>query len=264
MSLLEIRKEFIRVSGRYDLVVNAYADNWTDNGANFYINAGQMYLDQRIEVKQSEGVFYKKLQTGIVGCSIPDCRAIREVWTQNLTSQVSVDWTNPDNEAVSGHARLPLKKVTKAWIRDKYKSMFRDIQAGPPQYYYLPTLRVYPDSFTINQLESYAGWMDALFMNSMQNPVYNAIVFLPPLDHEYVLEVVGLFYSPKFVNDGDETIWSYRYPTVLVWAALRELEVTYRNTEGAKDWEAAINSRLMDIDKDTVEEMIAGVNYMES
>jgi hypothetical protein len=263
MSLLDIRKEFVKVSGRYDLVVDAFNDDWTDNGANFYINAGQLYLDQRIEVKQSEAVFYKKLQADIVGCSIPDCRAIREVWIQNLESVVSVDWTDPQFVDTSGKSRLPLKKVSKEWMRDKYRGMFNNITSGPPKYYCLTTLRVYPDNFTINQLESYAGFMDALAFNSMQNPIYNAILMLPPLDHEYVAEVVGLFYSPQFTEDTQETIWSYRYPTVLVWAALRELEITYRNTEGAKDWETAISARLLDIDKDTVEEVIAGVSQME-
>ena len=242
MSLLDTRKQFVQVSGRYDLVVDDV--DWVDNGANFFINAGQLYLDQKIETKMSESVCYKKLVAGLIGCGFPDCRAVREVWLQDEVSQ----------------ARTKLTKRDKGYIREKYKKPFGVLTTGAPLDYYLPTLRVYPDGILINQIESYIGWMDS--QPSKGQNVYNGIIVMPPPDHEVVLEIVGLFYSPKFINDLDETLWSSRYPTVLLWAALRELEITYRNTEGAKDWSNAINERLVDIDKDNVEETIADVNQM--
>lgn len=245
MSLLETRQQFVRISGRYDLVVDGSGGDWSDNGADFYINAGVRMLDQKIETKLSESVFYKKVQQGMVGLGLPDCRAVREVWTQNLAND----------------ARQRLVKRDRKYFRDKWKTQFQNIDQGPPLDYYLPTLRVVPDTITINQIESYIGWMDS--QPSRGNVVYNGILWLPPLDDEYVLEVIGLFYTPKLLGDSDENFWTRQYPMEVVWAALWSLEVSYRNSEGAKDWEAAISGRLLDIDKDNVEEVIAGVSQME-
>ena len=46
-------------------------------------------------------------------------------------------------------------------------------------------------------------------------------------------------------------------------AANRQIEIDYRNTAGVKDWEAAIQSELLGLGKDLVEEHIAEVNQME-
>ena len=47
MNLLEVRTKFIQLSGHYEL---ASTDGlYTDNGADFYINAGQDFLDLKKE-----------------------------------------------------------------------------------------------------------------------------------------------------------------------------------------------------------------------
>jgi hypothetical protein len=48
-----------------------------------------------------------------------------------------------------------------------------------------------------------------------------------------------------------------------VWASLRMLEVSYRNSEGAKDWDLALSSYLMGLDKDEIQEQISSVDVME-
>jgi len=50
MNLKEIRQEFAEKSGQLDLV----NEDGSDNGANFYLNAGQQYLDKLIEKKGEE------------------------------------------------------------------------------------------------------------------------------------------------------------------------------------------------------------------
>ena len=44
MNLKEIREQFVKRSGRYDLVSST--TNWTDNGADFFIRNGQKLLDR--------------------------------------------------------------------------------------------------------------------------------------------------------------------------------------------------------------------------
>lgn len=256
MNLLEIRQQFVKVSGRYDLVVDAYASDWTDQGANFYIQSGQLALDQRVEMKMSEATYYKKLIAGQVGCTFPDCRAVREVWVQDLTGNV-----DDDVAQYSGDSRFKLAKRSRDYMRTKYSQQFQNLTQSGPKDYYLPGMRIFPDSITITEIESYIGWMDIPPLGS--RTMYNGVIVLPPPDHEIVLEIIGLFCTPKLTVDTDENFWSVNYPTVLLWAALKELEITYRNSEGAKDWERAITERLVDLDKDNVEEMIADVDQME-
>ncbi|RLI52540.1 MAG: hypothetical protein DRP09_17690, partial [Candidatus Thorarchaeota archaeon] len=92
---------------------------------------------------------------------------------------------------------------------------------------------------------------------------YNGIIFWPPADKEYVIETWGLFYSPELEDDDHESYWSVTNPLVLIMAALREIEVFNRNTEGVKDWELAIRSEVSGIGKDLVEEDIAEHDQME-
>jgi len=47
MNLLEIRKQFRTTSGRYDLV----NDDYSDNGANHFINEGVKWLDSKVDKK---------------------------------------------------------------------------------------------------------------------------------------------------------------------------------------------------------------------
>lgn len=243
MSLLEVRKQFVQVGGRYDLVVDSTA--YADNGADFFIRSGQKYLDQRIEHKMSESVYYRKLQAGLIGCGFPECRAVREVWLQD-----SVD-----------DSRTKLTKQSKEYIRSIYATKYNTITTGPPLDYYLPNVKVYPEDITINEIQSYFGWLDTPVAKGYET--YNCVVVSPPPDHEYVLEIVGLFFSLRLVNDTDKNFWTEQYPNILLWAALRQLEITYRNTEGAKDWTAAIADELIGIDMDYVEESIADVDQME-
>ena len=49
MNLLQIRTKFRDISGRFDLVNSDYSDN----GADFYINEGRKFLDRLGEVQKS-------------------------------------------------------------------------------------------------------------------------------------------------------------------------------------------------------------------
>jgi len=86
---------------------------------------------------------------------------------------------------------------------------------------------------------------------------------MPPTDETVVVEVQGLFYTEKLRADNDESFWSVMHEDLLIMAALRSLEVFYRNTEGRKDWEAAIKDEVSRLGMDAVEEDIAGVDQIE-
>lgn len=92
---------------------------------------------------------------------------------------------------------------------------------------------------------------------------YNGIVLMPPSDSTYAIEIEGHFYSATLTNDTDETFWTVQHPTLLYAAVMRELEIIHRNTEGRKDWEAAIQSMMVGLDMDGVAEESSDANVME-
>jgi hypothetical protein len=92
---------------------------------------------------------------------------------------------------------------------------------------------------------------------------YRTILIAPPPEVEGTIQVEGEFYSDPISYDIDDNFWSINHPLTLVHMALMILEETYRNTEGAKDWEAAIDRVVVPLNMDIVEEEVYGINEME-
>lgn len=62
MNLRDFREQFIKLSGRYDLVIDA--EDYADNGANFYINGAVKLLDRIITLPSSkQRLYYPKVLT---------------------------------------------------------------------------------------------------------------------------------------------------------------------------------------------------------
>lgn len=242
MNLLELRTEFIRISGRYDLVVDNI--DFADNGADFYINAGQKYLDRLENIKKSWGRVFRQVTAGRNYVVFPDCRAIESAWIMNTES------------------RTKLEKVDMSDLREEYGEPVSAITTGVPLYYSPAYLRVVPESdrMTIDEFEAIIDYADVMFD---QHYNYNGVIFMPPVDGDYVCEVWGLFYSPTLTNDTDESFWSVVHPSILIMAGQRELEAMNRNSEGVKDWEGVIRSEITTIGMDAVEETVAELDDME-
>ena len=74
MTLLSVRQRFVDLSGRYDLVIDSI--NWANNGADFFIQAGQRWLDRSGIIPKSDSKYYKALAEGAWYDLIPDCRNV--------------------------------------------------------------------------------------------------------------------------------------------------------------------------------------------
>jgi hypothetical protein len=155
-----------------------------------------------------------------------------------------------------------LEKVDMKDLREYYNEPLENIANGTPLYYAPAVLRVIPESdrLGIDEFDGIIGYADVMFS---QHYLYNGVIFYPPTDGTYTIEVWGLFYSPELASDTEESFWSVVHPEVLLMAAMHQLEVMYRNTEGANDWLNAINLEVSGLGKDFVEEHIADVNQME-
>lgn len=244
MNLLEIRQWFVRESGLWDLCVNPDGGDWTDNGANKYIEAGQKMLDRMLEHNKGTGRFFKLVSADEFTVNFQDCRAIKEAWV-----------------VVSGEGRTKLIRKSMEDMRESYPDM-DTIESGTPLYYTPAYFRAAPELHLtpIGSVSGYLSYMDVMYTNHY---AYNGILFLPPADQEMMIEVWGLFYSTVMTSDSHESWWSVNHPHLLVMAAQCIVEKFNRNSQGVADWTAAIQAEIQTLDFDTAEEDYTDVVRME-
>ena len=240
MDLLDVRTAFIQRSGRYDLVVDAV--DFVDAGADFFINAGQRMLDRMDTTNKSWGRRFLEVVSGDYYTTFKYCRAIKEVWVMDSSE------------------RVKLTKVDISELREYYDEPVPSLTSGTPKYYAPAVLRPIPDEVTSDDFVGLSGFDDVLV--DWTHYEYNGVMFMPKADGDYVIEVWGLFYSPELSLDADENWWTLIHPEILIKGALYQLEVFYRNTEGANDWMRAISVEMAGLGKDFVEEHIAEVTQM--
>jgi len=242
MNLLQLRKQFVKRNGRYDLVIDDVG--WADDGANFYINAGQRYLDRFETIKKSQARSYQYVTADDYYVTFQLCRAVQGVYVMDSDGQKK------------------LEKVDYDKLRAYYAKPQSDLTTGEPTYYAPVGIRLSPeiDRMSAGEITTVTDWAHIIVDPSYE---YNAVMFYPPADASYTLEITGLFYSPELEADTETSYFATVHPEILLMAANRQLEIDYRNTAGVKDWEAAIQSEIIGLGKDLVEEHISEVNQME-
>lgn len=239
MNYIQMLLKFRELSGRFDLV----SDIGVDTGAGFFINEGRKYLDRLDENQKSWGSAFRFLDVGKYSVQFPYCRAIKEVWIATTEQK----WQ--------------LEKVN---IQDLINGYLLDIPSvrstGIPEYYSPCVTRIVPENQPISSFEAFLGWVDIPAGNAHE---YNSILVNVPTSDKLTVMINGLFYSAELINDTDENYWSVVHPMLLYMAAMRQVEVVNRNTQGVKDWENSIMSDVKTLGFDLVEELSAEVTEME-
>lgn len=241
MNRLEIRQQFRTLSGRYDLV----NEDGTDSGADFFIDSGQKWLDRRFDHPKVDGRVFRIAEQGDYGHVFKYARAIEEVWA-----------------ATTDDGRWQLQKKSIQDMRLAYPDLPSDLEQGSPLYWTPAFIRAVPETghVTVAELGSYIGFADVVAGDHYE---YNGVLWMPPCDEEMLIEVWGKFYTEPLQSEDDQNFWSVNHPDLLVMAALRQVEVFNRNTQGRTDWESAIDQMVVDIDKDVVQGDLAEVDEME-
>ena len=239
MNLLQLRTKFRELSGRFDLV----NDDYSDNGADFFINEGRKYLDRLDETQKSWGTCFRFMETGFWSVQFPYCRAIKEIWAASSTS------------------RWQLKKKRLQDLMEGYLTgLPSSRELGCPLYYSPCISRYIPENATVLDLESFIGYVDIPSGNAHE---YNAILVNVPTSEKLTIIVNGLFYSAELINDTDENYWSAIHPMILYMSAMRQIEIVNRNTQGVNDWNIAIMTEMKQLGMDLVEEIISETDQME-
>jgi hypothetical protein len=247
MALIDIRTKFIQLSGRFDLVVSPITFT-PDNGADFFIKAGQRLLDN---LQDTKFFWYKKNLTAGQGViDVPYLRVVKEVWLANA------------------EGRSQLEKKSLGWIRENYGEPFSAQDRGTPIYWAqgVNQLSIAQEALTTANYttEFTYGADDLIFSDELSGGHHYTSLLLAPVSNvTSTLEVLGKFFGSLLTADTSKSFWTEQYPEVLVRAALYQLEVFYRNTEGAKDWRTAIEEDIMGIDHNLVDEQITGLTQLD-
>jgi hypothetical protein len=154
----------------------------------------------------------------------------------------------------------------------RFEPTYANITGGRPLYYAvnIPILGPEQGEFLgLNDFDPdvYSDYQELHFGAGVQalsgRRKYRSIIFMPPADTQYTMTVVGLFDSPYLEDDDDISFWTENHANLLTYAALREMEISYRNAAGESSWTQSIQRELFNIDKDLAEEESAEINQME-
>lgn len=242
MDLVGIRTQFVRDSGRVDLVDDE--SGYGDNGADYYINAGIRYLDGRQDTPKTFAWYKTNIVQGDTGVVLMKARSIHEVWVAD------------------GDGRAPVEKKDLGWIRENYPEPVADIDQGIPLYWAPAVIGLSPEQQDLDG-DDFAAMFDWDEIVFGEHEAYNGIVFMPPADGTYTVSILGRFASRLLEKDTDMNWWTIHYPELVIYAACRELEAVMRNRQGIADWDAVIGERLLGIERDRVRQNVAGRNEMK-
>ena len=111
MNLLQIRTQFVGKTGRYDLVVSE--SDLTDNGANFFIQAGQRLLDSILPYRKDVGRYITTILAGQVSVYLKHIRAYESVYI-----------------TTSSEGRQELGRKAYSWLLEQYGDDYGERAVG--------------------------------------------------------------------------------------------------------------------------------------
>lgn len=219
MNLLELRKKFVAISGRYDLVTDTY--NWGDDGANAYLNAAARYLNRRVNIPTNFAKTGILLSPGCDSVVYSACRAVQQI---SIFS---------DREYLL-----------------RYDANLVQNGSGLPKTFKYCTFQHLPK---ITEIDISAYPLEQLNVLSEPCNYVNGIQLDKKADKPYLLTIYGIYHNTDLKEDTDVNYWSVEYPNLLLKAAMYELEIIYRNREGSNTWLEAIEVDLSALDHDLAE-----------
>ena len=237
MNLLEVRQMFVKLSGRYDLIIDT--TDWVDNGANFFIQSGQNMIEKLVgDLPESEGRIWKTVVCDEYYMSFQKrCRAIFQVWASN------------------GDGRNELIKISWDDMKDLYTSPIAEVSSARPIYFCPAKLR------EVDATDKNASGIFDNFSLSISSD-FRGILFMPPADTDYDIEIRGKFLQPALSIDNQENFWTLTYPEILIQAAIYRNELSYRGKDSVSKLLASIMLDIESIDKDMIEETSYGISQV--
>lgn len=229
-TLATVRDSFLRDSGRFDLGTVG----GEDNGADWFINSAQRYLDRLQETPMSFRRFQSDYDRGEGNFVIQDLIAPKKITIEN-------DF---------GKSKLYHKEY------DELVEIYdpeQEIQYGPPLYYDFAIAGLSPELSDLgyhNYAEQFTRQStDVKFGNFWKT---KTLVIRPVPDVSGTLILYGRFYSPILREDEDRSYWTEEAEQALVFASLYMLEASMRNRDASQYWHSLLGNELNVIDNELI------------
>lgn len=239
-----VRRKFVDLSGRFDLVTDAAGGDYSDNGADFLINAASRWLDRKLGYKFQEAWLQVVLAAGDVFKLFEDSRIIKEVWL-----------------ADSAGGRTKLEHVPLETLRNCYPEVdTTTIDAARPTQWALLPIGLAPEQRddTLVGLQA-LGIVDTDYLSFGEYQNKRGITILAPADQAYTLEVLAEWYSRDLTLDAQTNFWTANHSDLLVRATKLQVEMNiHRNTQGVNDEMATLLDDVHEVLNDINAEEYAG------
>lgn len=238
MNLKELRKQFVTLSGRHDL----WNDDGTDAGADYFIRCGQRYVENLLQFDKTEG---------FVSFELTDKNVLLLPRLRSISFITLLDDDGNERELT----RCGYVQARKFFAGDNALN-------DRPSHYFVLRHRGNVEK-TLTFVDSVANMTES---EVVEEGFLNAggIVLVPAFKTATTktVNIYGLFREVFLTDNEDKNFWSLEWPQLLLYASLRELEVSYRNTQGVKDWDAAIMALTITLEHDHVLDESTPVNQM--
>ena len=178
----EIKARVISQSGRDDLVDAAGVD--VGLGVGFYVSCAQRLLDGLQQHTKQTGRHTEQLAAGDYYKTIPYSMDISEVRIADAIANTVL--TNvPDIQELKGYYNRPVADLTR----------------GEPRFYSMNVIRVAPSQSTYLVEESFDNTFDTADLDFSHNMAYAGILFYPPSDQAYTMQIEGRWYEAPLGDD---------------------------------------------------------------
>ena len=235
----QILTSVIELSGRPDLSENMITGQ---TKGEFFLQAGLKLLDTAQQTPESQRWYMADLTVGQYKVNFQNARAVKEVWMANS----------------DGRFRLIETDLNK--LKENYADLYQNADTGEPKYYAVNSIHLSPQERSLLSGEGFTYDYQGLMFGDSYG--YNGILWMPPTDTVYTVEILADFFSVMSESD-DRCYWSIVYPNVLIQATLFAIEVFYRNSQGMQDYLTSLKPFIQGIDFDLAVQESNDFNQME-
>lgn len=249
-TLIDIRKLFVEESGLYHLVTDYNGGDFTDAGADFYIQAGQRLLDSLQQTRKDIATYQKDITQGDHQVLFKFNRSIERVYAHD------------------GTTRHQLAPRSWNWFKQKINTPVSEWREDTPLYYTRAIIGLAPEQSTLTAGggSPYTAEFTYDFEDLVLGDTHwdqSGIIFYPKADQTYTMVVKGLWWSRKLDDDTDQNYWSVNHEFILVQAARWAYEAKRRNRTAMDDMLAAIRPHFTGIENARIEEEISNLDELE-
>ena len=237
-TLADVRKAFIEVSRRYDLIVDGDLDANVDNGANAWIKRGQKFLDLRVQHPKQVKRQMEVITNGDFSVTITQLISIDRLWVvgasiDNGRKELTSNFKPPDD------------------FRADHPDLISQWDVGTPNDWTLMPVGLAPDqndqtsgTFTSAGVEDF----DDIIFPSATEPDEWKLVFFPKNDVSQTMDIWGRFGEPFLTSDSDTNYWSTQYDDLLALSAAFMLERRLGDVSRLRFYREAMADELEVID----------------